>query len=80
MLPKSIGDQEASPTVEDKMPPQMEHLPREDFEDARPPRPRKKVLSKKRRVVESPNLKRLKHKQATHTNTDTLHIKGVWRR
>ena len=52
---------------EDMMPPRMEHLPREDFEDAAPPRPRKKVLMKKRRVaaVEEPGLKRLKHKTQT---------------
>ena len=72
MLPKSIGDQEAFLTVEDKMPPQMEHLPREDFEDARPPRPRKKVLSKKRREVEAPNLKRLKHKTQHRHNSNIV--------
>ena len=62
----------ASPSTEmiidKKMPPLIEHLPREDFEDARPPRPRKKVLNKKRRqTVTGPatSLKRLKHKSFT---------------
>jgi len=40
----------------------MDHLPREDFEDAIPPRPRKRVLNKKRRTVVEDTLKRLKHK------------------
>jgi hypothetical protein len=48
----------------DKMVDHIEHLPREDFEDARPPRQRKKFLSKKRHTVTglSTSLKRPRQK------------------
>jgi hypothetical protein len=64
------------PPEEEKMPPRIDHLPREDFEDAPPPRPRKKVLCKKRRAVVAATLKRLKHKTiampARRQNSDVI--------